>query len=115
MTLYLPGVCKGSFNAVFDWVRQAPGSNYIYNTYFFRDNHYWMYENHSNRTRYGDPLYIAREWSGVPDNIDGYLHVWFLANGLFFNDAYFFKGENNLAKSQLRGYEFVLGQKRRDL
>ncbi|RUS90963.1 hypothetical protein EGW08_001267 [Elysia chlorotica] len=88
------GVCKGSFDTVFDWVRRTHDLRYVYNTYFFRDNHYWMYENHSNRTRYGDPLYIAREWSGVPNNIDGYVHVWYFGSKKIYNEAYFFKGEH---------------------
>lgn len=87
------GVCKGSFNTVFDWVRNGPHNRFIYNTYFFRRNHYWMYENHANRTRYGDPLFVAREWSGLPDDLDGYVHVWIFSSGKLINDAYFFKGE----------------------
>ena len=89
------GVCKGPFSTVFDWVRKRPDGQIIYNTYFFRHNHYWMYENHANRTRYGDPLYIAREWDGVPDNVDGYAHVW-AKHGGEVGDVYFFKGENNV-------------------
>ncbi|XP_069139651.1 matrix metallopeptidase-21-like [Argopecten irradians] len=91
-TLY--GVCKGRFSAVFDWVRKRPDNQFIFNTYFFRENHYWMYENHANRTRYGDPLYIAREWKGVPDDVDAYIHVWYFAGNVIIDDAYFFKGEN---------------------
>ncbi|CAG5125753.1 unnamed protein product, partial [Candidula unifasciata] len=88
------GVCKGSFNTVFDWVRRQPDNKFIYNTYFFRDNHYWMYENHANRTRYGDPLYIAREWEGVPDNVDGYVHIWLVDGGAVIDNVFFFKGEH---------------------
>ncbi|CAG5116421.1 unnamed protein product [Candidula unifasciata] len=88
------GVCKGSFNTAFDWVRRRPDNQFIYNTYFFRGNHYWMYENHANRTRYGDPLYVAREWDGVPDNVDGYVHIWLFNGGEIIDDAYFFKGEH---------------------
>ncbi|GFO13658.1 matrix metalloproteinase-21 [Plakobranchus ocellatus] len=92
------GVCKGSFDTVFDWVREMPSrhsptfKSYFYNTYFFRNNHYWMYDNEANRTRYGDPLNIAQEWSGVPDSPDGYVHIWILFNsGTTINEAYFFK------------------------
>lgn len=51
-----------------------------------------MYENHANRTRYGDPLYIALEWKGVPNYVDGYAHVWFYSGKLITDAAYFFKG-----------------------
>ncbi|XP_059176612.1 matrix metallopeptidase-21-like [Physella acuta] len=80
------GVCTGKFSTVFDWVRVRADNELIYNTYFFRENHYWMYDNHNNRTRYGDPLFIAREWDGVPDNPDGYVQFT-----PYF--SYFFKGE----------------------
>ncbi|XP_046372126.2 matrix metallopeptidase-21-like [Haliotis rufescens] len=88
------GVCKGHFDTLFDWVRKRPDNQFIYNTYFFRQNRYWMYENHANRTRYGDPLYIAREWDGVPDGIDAYIHVWYFTDTTMANEAYFFKGED---------------------
>lgn len=51
-----------------------------------------MYENHANRTRYGDPLYVALEWKGVPNYVDGYAHVWFYSGKLITDAAYFFKG-----------------------
>ncbi|KAH9520135.1 Matrix metalloproteinase-21 [Bulinus truncatus] len=87
------GVCKGSFNTAFDWVRRRPDNQLIYNTYFFRDDHYWMYENHANRTRYGDPLYIAREWDGVPNKVDGYAHVFLFNGHEVVDNAFFFKGK----------------------
>ncbi|XP_041371054.1 matrix metalloproteinase-21-like [Gigantopelta aegis] len=88
------GVCKGVFSTVFDWVRKRPDNSFIYNTYFFRGNHYWMYENHANRTRYGDPLYIAREWENVPDSVDGYLHMFYFTGTAMVDDAFFFKDDN---------------------
>lgn len=88
----IAGVCKGRFNTVFDWLRKGENGQFIYNTYFFRGNHYWMYENHANRTRYGDPLYISREWLGIPNEPDGYAHVFFYNGVNVVNDAYFFKG-----------------------
>lgn len=87
------GVCKGRFNTVFDWVRKRPDNQFIFNTYFFRGNHYWMYENHANRTRYGDPLYITNEWGGIPDEPDGYAHIWYFSGSLVVDLAFFFKGE----------------------
>ncbi|KAL4232259.1 Matrix metallopeptidase 21 [Mactra antiquata] len=88
------GVCKGRFTTVFDWVRKNEKGSFIFNTYFFRGNHYWMYENHSNRTRYGDPLYVTSEWRGVPDEPDGYAQVFYITDNIVVDDAYFFKGEN---------------------
>lgn len=91
------GVCKGLFDVVFDWVRriQEPWSNrpkYIFNTYFFRNKRYWMYENGFNRTRYGDPLLIEHQWTGLPSHLDGFTQV-ILGSGYEFNiDTYFFKG-----------------------
>lgn len=55
-----------------------------------------MYENHANRTRYGDPLYIAREWRGVPNSPDGYLHKWYFTGTDIIDEAYFFTGELSL-------------------
>ncbi|XP_076345934.1 matrix metalloproteinase-21-like [Tachypleus tridentatus] len=82
------GTCEGRFDTVFDWVRRRPDGQLIYNTYFFRANHYWMYENRFNRTRYGDPLPIMPEWKGVPNKIDGFVHVWTYLQ----DKSYFFKG-----------------------
>ncbi|XP_053574750.1 matrix metalloproteinase-21 [Bombina bombina] len=87
------GSCDGSFSTIFDWVRKerSPRGETIYrfNTYFFKTGWYWMYENKSNRTRYGDPLPIKAGWRGLPDqDIDAYVHVW-----TWNTDAqYFFKG-----------------------
>ncbi|XP_077122551.1 matrix metalloproteinase-21-like [Ranitomeya variabilis] len=87
------GTCDGSFSTVFDWVRKERNSRgdvfYRFNTYFFKTGWYWMYENKSNRTRFGDPLPIKTGWKGVPENnIDAYVHVW-----TWNIDAqYFFKG-----------------------
>jgi len=71
---------QGSFDVVFDWLRKVRSSDgtsirYIFNTYFFRGPRYWMYENRFNRTRYGDPLYVSREWTGLPTKIDAYVQI----------------------------------------
>ncbi|GAB1603961.1 matrix metalloproteinase-21-like [Argonauta hians] len=87
------GVCRGAFDTVFDWVRRRPDNRFIFNTYFFRGNRYWMYENHANRTRYGDPLIINREWKGVPNDIDAYVHIWFYNHPVIVDVTYFFKGD----------------------
>ncbi|XP_075712200.1 matrix metalloproteinase-21-like [Rhinoderma darwinii] len=87
------GACDGSFSTIFDWVRKERNSRgeafYRFNTYFFKTGWYWMYENKSNRTRFGDPLPIKTGWKGLPqNNIDAYVHVW-----TWNIDAqYFFKG-----------------------
>ncbi|XP_013785656.2 matrix metalloproteinase-21-like [Limulus polyphemus] len=84
------GICEGRFDTVFDWVRRRPDGNIIYNTYFFRSNQYWMYENRFNRTRYGDPLNIIPEWKGIPNNVDAFVHVWTYTQ----DNTYFFKGRH---------------------
>jgi len=56
-----------------------------------------MYQNNHNRTRYGDPMVISPEWSGLPDNLDAFLHYFELkltSNGpKLVDEYYFFKGE----------------------
>ncbi|KAM8924616.1 matrix metalloproteinase-21 [Pelodytes ibericus] len=90
-TLY--GSCEGSFDTVFDWVRKERnqyGEMVVsYNSYFFRNGWYWMYENRNNRTRYGDPIPIHTGWHGIPvQNIDAFVHVWTWTR----DASYFFKG-----------------------
>jgi hypothetical protein len=34
----------------------------------------------------------ALEWKGVPDNIDGYLHIWYFGGTTITDDTYFLKG-----------------------
>ncbi|XP_075071249.1 matrix metalloproteinase-21 [Mixophyes fleayi] len=89
----LYGSCEGPFDTVFDWVRKERnqyGETVVqYNTYFFRNNWYWMYENRNNRTRYGDPVAVSTGWQGIPtQNIDAFVHVWTRTK----DDCYFFKG-----------------------
>ncbi|XP_018412968.1 PREDICTED: matrix metalloproteinase-21 [Nanorana parkeri] len=89
----LYGSCEGPFDTVFDWVRKERnqfGELVVrYNTYFFRNSWYWMYENKNNRTRYGDPLAVSTGWQGIPtQNIDAFVHVWTWTR----DDCYFFKG-----------------------
>ncbi|KAM9327046.1 matrix metalloproteinase-21 [Gastrophryne carolinensis] len=89
----LYGSCEGPFDTVFDWVRKERneyGEMVVrYNTYFFRNSWYWMYENRNNRTRYGDPVAVSTGWQGIPaQNIDAFVHVWTWTR----DDCYFFKG-----------------------
>ncbi|XP_048378736.2 matrix metalloproteinase-21-like [Stegostoma tigrinum] len=89
----LYGVCEGPFDTVFDWVRRERGQDgkvtLAFNTYFFRDSWFWMYENRNNRTRYGDPLPICSGWHGIPTaRIDAFVHVCTWPK----DASYFFKG-----------------------
>ncbi|XP_053701569.1 matrix metallopeptidase-21 [Synchiropus splendidus] len=89
----LYGGCVGRFNTVFDWIRREKtmyGEVVIrFNTYFMRDSWYWLYENRSNRTRYGDPVALHIGWRGLPvDGVDAYVHVWSRKK----EAIYFFKG-----------------------
>uniref|UniRef100_UPI00398F33FD matrix metalloproteinase-21-like n=1 Tax=Pristiophorus japonicus TaxID=55135 RepID=UPI00398F33FD len=96
-TLY--GVCEDTFSTVFDWVYQHVNSvgtvTYHFNTYFFRKSWYWMYENKSNRTRYGDPIPISTGWRNLPDSdIDAFVHIWTWSSNheAKRDEQYFFKG-----------------------
>lgn len=83
------GVCGGSFDTVVDWVRKKRivrydddgfpfyAYSYYYNSYFYREDNYWMYENRASRPRYGDPLYIPSEWRGIPTHVDAATQVFF--------------------------------------
>ncbi|XP_008283722.1 matrix metallopeptidase-21 [Stegastes partitus] len=90
---HLYGGCKGRFSTVFDWIRKekTPYGEVVvrFNTYFMRDGWYWLYENRSNRTRYGDPVALQIGWHGIPtDGVDAYMHVWSRRR----DAVYFFKG-----------------------
>uniref|UniRef100_A0A8C7R867 Peptidase metallopeptidase domain-containing protein n=1 Tax=Oncorhynchus mykiss TaxID=8022 RepID=A0A8C7R867_ONCMY len=90
---HLYGGCKGQFNTVFDWIRKERtqyGEVVIrFNTYFMRDGWYWLYENRTNRTRYGDPVALQVGWHGIPpDGVDASVHVWNRNT----DAVYFFKG-----------------------
>lgn len=85
----------GSFDIVFDWIRKERNQygevRVRFNTYFFRNSWYWLYENRNNRTRYGDPLQILTGWRGIPmQRIDAFVHVWSWGK----DERYFFKGNN---------------------
>ncbi|XP_028658895.2 matrix metalloproteinase-21-like [Erpetoichthys calabaricus] len=95
------GSCENSFSTVFDWVyteRSLSGDLvYRFNTYFFRNSWYWMYENRNNRTRYGDPILLTSGWRGLPSsNIDAFVHVWTLNKDytLFFKGTQYWRYNN---------------------
>uniref|UniRef100_F6UHX2 Peptidase metallopeptidase domain-containing protein n=1 Tax=Ciona intestinalis TaxID=7719 RepID=F6UHX2_CIOIN len=95
------GECEIPFDVAFDWLRQERSPDGVfrwkYNTYFFRRQWYWLYENSNKRPRYGDPKPTAYHWSGVMQlndphrKIDGIVHVreWNSPLG----PIYFFKGD----------------------
>ncbi|XP_004700934.1 matrix metalloproteinase-21 [Echinops telfairi] len=90
----LYGSCEGSFDTAFDWVRKERnqyGELVVrFSTYFFRSSWYWLYENRTNRTRYGDPIPIAQGWRGIPaQDIDAFVHIWTWGR----DERYFFKGK----------------------
>ncbi|XP_070980540.1 matrix metallopeptidase-21 [Oncorhynchus clarkii lewisi] len=90
---HLYGGCTGQFNTVFDWIRKERtqyGEVVIrFNTYFMRDGWYWLYENRTNRTRYGDPVALQVGWHGIPPGgVDACVHVWNRNT----DAVYFFKG-----------------------
>lgn len=105
------GACIGAFNTLFDFLRWHPDGSLTYNTYFFRKDHFWMYENKYNRTRFGDPLYIQPEWQGLPNNLDGYAHVWTRTKDthLFFQGANYYLYDPQL-KRVAAGYPRRIAQ-----
>ncbi|XP_078586908.1 matrix metalloproteinase-21-like [Branchiostoma floridae x Branchiostoma japonicum] len=90
------GQCEEQFDTVFDWLRPRKDENgyttgVSYNTYFFFDGRYWMYENSQGRTRYGDPRVIRKGWEGIASRkIDGILHVL----NRFWDVLFFFSGDS---------------------
>lgn len=77
-----------------DYVRNS-GTTRVFNTYFFRGNSFWRYENKNSRTRYGDPRKISVNWSGLPANLDAFVHYfetdYHVAGGIA-EHYFFFKG-----------------------
>ncbi|XP_043919988.1 matrix metalloproteinase-21-like isoform X2 [Protopterus annectens] len=92
------GVCEGTFDVVFDWVRKENGTNMAYyNTYFFRKSWHWMYDNQHNQTRYGDPILIEHKWHGIPtSDIDAFVHIWTSDKDytLFFKGTQYWRYDN---------------------
>ncbi|XP_066277911.1 matrix metalloproteinase-21-like [Branchiostoma lanceolatum] len=91
------GKCEEQFSTVFDWVRpkrnkdgyRIPGI--AYNTYFFWNGRYSMYENSQRRTRYGDPRVTRGGWRGITArHIDGIVHVW----KRYWDVLFFFAGDS---------------------
>ncbi|KAK3559787.1 hypothetical protein QTP86_020716 [Hemibagrus guttatus] len=89
----LSGGCRGRFSTMFDWIRKerTPYGEVVvrFSTYVMRNGWYWLYENRSNRTRYGDPISVQVGWHGLPSSgVDAYVHVWSRET----DAAYFFAG-----------------------
>lgn len=92
------GVCKGSFDVVFDWLYRIWESEtnqikYGYRTFFVRNNIFWVYENRNNRARYGDPSPIATQWAGLPSNLKGLIQYEEDSGSSSVIYTYFFSGE----------------------
>ncbi|XP_078723465.1 matrix metalloproteinase-21-like [Lampetra fluviatilis] len=104
---HLYGVCKGRFDVVLDWVRRPPDDPTgppRYNTFFLRSAWYWLYENRSQRTRYGDPRPIAAGWRGLPPGgVDAFVHAWTWSQDC----AYFFRGSYYWRYDSERDQAFV--------
>ncbi|CAK8685597.1 unnamed protein product [Clavelina lepadiformis] len=97
------GTCELQFDAVFDWVRKVylpnGATHWKYNTYFFRKGWYWLYENRTQRPRYGDPKIIVDYWRGVMSHpidlhqkIDGIVHIRGRSSPR--GPTFFFKGDS---------------------
>jgi len=83
----------------FDYVRTVTLPNgrkkRFFNTYFFRGDHYWMYENNNSRTRYGDPVSIEADWTDLPTYMDAFVQYFEYKSGQdppVIDSYFFFKG-----------------------
>ena len=56
-------------------------------TYFFKGDKYWKYDEQYNTLVSGYPKLIKQFWRGLPDNLDAALQT-------LEGDTYFFKGQN---------------------
>lgn len=108
LELLLAGPCKGKIDVAADIVYTKPGTrNFrVYNTYFFRTDHFWLYQNGNHRPRFGDPLKIVQrlgEWSGLPEYLDAFLHYHEYSDVTeTYTDEYlFFKGATTLVNLQV--------------
>uniref|UniRef100_A0A6A7G9L7 Matrix metalloproteinase-14-like n=2 Tax=Hirondellea gigas TaxID=1518452 RepID=A0A6A7G9L7_9CRUS len=88
----LYGHCSGRFNTVFDLITWRADGTLAYTTFFFRGDHYWMYQNSRNRSRPGDPLLIKVGWTGLPDTVDAFAHIWTQTKDahIFFKGIYYY-------------------------
>lgn len=109
LILIFIGPCSGSFDVVMDYVRNR-GSTRVFNTYFFRGNSFWKYENQYQRPDHGDPRIIntrdftgRKVWDGVPGNLDTFVH--FFETDLNYPSGiaehyFFFKGKHDTVVSE---------------
>lgn len=107
------GSCYGTFDTAFDFVRtkKSTKSQRVYSTFFFRNDHYWKYENVNQKTRFGDPLLIdnGKEFKNLPRRIDTFLHVYKYSDVTkAFRDEYlFFHGKHLFTIRQAEDKEIV--------
>ena len=88
------GACTGRFDIMMDYIRSS-GTARIFNTFIFRGNNHWMYENRNRRTGYGYPQTITSKWNGLPANLDAYVHYFEpdqTSLSRISDNYYFFKG-----------------------
>lgn len=94
----MTGSCRGKLDLIFDYVRTSPeDGTRIFNTYIFRSNRYWKYDNMNKRPPFGHPLNINSMWRGLPNpaSMDAFVH-YFEQDSSYPNavrdEYYFFKG-----------------------
>ena len=66
-------------------------------TYIFRGNNTWKYKHIRRRPADRYPKEINRDWPGVPDNLNAYVHYseYNQATSSYIDDYFFFKGTQN--------------------
>uniref|UniRef100_H2ZLQ5 Peptidase metallopeptidase domain-containing protein n=1 Tax=Ciona savignyi TaxID=51511 RepID=H2ZLQ5_CIOSA len=110
------GSCELPFDVAFDWVRRERAEDGVYrwkyNSYFFRRQWYWLYENRHHRPRYGDPKLTAHHWLGIMQindqhrKIDGIVHVRELNSPegptFFFKGDIFLEYDNDRSRAKIR-------------
>ena len=81
------GKCNVHFNVVYDHLRRYlctytyPNNcdnkyHYRFNSYFFKGDTFWLYENIAGRPRYGDPKLISMHWTGLGNDLDGATQIF---------------------------------------
>jgi hypothetical protein len=83
------GKCNVTFNTIFDHLRRLDckptekncfAFKYRFNSYFFKQDMHWLYENREGRPRHGDPVPIRRDWNGISLDMDAAVQTFRLVN-----------------------------------